>query len=57
MAGVPRLKKVEAALQQVEGFARPKVQLEQYPTPPHIAGAPTPVTAAGETGMTELTRT
>lgn len=32
-----RLWELEAALQQVSGFQRPNVTLEQYVTPPHIA--------------------
>lgn len=32
-----KLKKLEEYLQSVDGFERPKVNLEQYPTPPHIA--------------------
>ncbi|XP_072903370.1 rRNA N(6)-adenosine-methyltransferase METTL5 isoform X2 [Hemitrygon akajei] len=32
-----KLKELESLLQQVEGFDRPKLLLEQYPTSPHIA--------------------
>lgn len=32
-----RLKELESHLQQVEVFKKPKVDLEQYPTTPHIA--------------------
>lgn len=32
-----RLKELESYLQQVEVFDKPKVELEQYPTTPHIA--------------------
>ena len=32
-----KLKQLEAVLQQVEPFKDPKVQLEQYPTSPHLA--------------------
>lgn len=32
-----KLKQVESALQDVSGFDRPKVRLEQYETPAHIA--------------------
>uniref|UniRef100_A0A5F4VXB7 Methyltransferase-like protein 5 n=1 Tax=Callithrix jacchus TaxID=9483 RepID=A0A5F4VXB7_CALJA len=32
-----RLKELESCLQQVDGFAKPKLLLEQYPTRPHIA--------------------
>ena len=32
-----RLKELEGYLQQVDGFENPKVDLEQYPTTPHIA--------------------
>ncbi|XP_055910087.1 rRNA N6-adenosine-methyltransferase Mettl5 [Eupeodes corollae] len=32
-----KLKKLEEYLQSVDGFENPKVNLEQYPTPPHIA--------------------
>ncbi|XP_037933967.1 rRNA N6-adenosine-methyltransferase METTL5 [Teleopsis dalmanni] len=32
-----KLKKLEEYLQGVDGFEQPKVKLEQYPTPPHIA--------------------
>lgn len=32
-----RLKDLESYLQDVDGFAEPKILLEQYPTPPHIA--------------------
>jgi predicted RNA methylase len=32
-----RLKELEGYLQQVEVFDKPKVELEQYPTTPHIA--------------------
>lgn len=32
-----KLKKLEEYLQSVDGFEKPKVNLEQYPTPPHIA--------------------
>ena len=31
-----KLKELEAQLQQVEVFEKPKVLLEQYPTRPHI---------------------
>lgn len=31
------IKKLEACLQELEGFNKPKVKLEQYATPPHIA--------------------
>ena len=33
-----KLRELEAALQSIAGFAEPKIELEQYPTPPHIAG-------------------
>jgi predicted RNA methylase len=32
-----KLRELESYLQDVDGFAEPKVALEQYPTPPHIA--------------------
>lgn len=32
-----KLKKIEEYLQSVDGFEKPNVNLEQYPTPPHIA--------------------
>lgn len=32
-----KLKKLEEYLQSVDGFEQPKILLEQYPTPPHIA--------------------
>ena len=32
-----KLKELESHLEGVEVFDRPKVLLEQYPTPPHIA--------------------
>ncbi|BFF97096.1 rRNA N6-adenosine-methyltransferase METTL5 [Drosophila madeirensis] len=32
-----KLKKLEEYLQCVDGFEKPKIMLEQYPTPPHIA--------------------
>lgn len=32
-----KLKKLEEYLQGVDGFERPKILLEQYPTPSHIA--------------------
>ncbi|XP_069791783.1 rRNA N6-adenosine-methyltransferase METTL5 isoform X1 [Narcine bancroftii] len=32
-----RLKELESSLQRVQGFERPKLVLEQYPTSPHIA--------------------
>ena len=32
-----RLKELESYLQQVDVFKKPKVELEQYPTTPHIA--------------------
>ena len=32
-----RLKELESYLQQVDVFEKPKVELEQYPTTPHIA--------------------
>lgn len=32
-----KLKKLEEYLQCVDGFENPKILLEQYPTPPHIA--------------------
>ncbi|KAJ8788521.1 hypothetical protein J1605_005252 [Eschrichtius robustus] len=32
-----RLKELESHLQQVDGFEKPKLLLEQYPTRPHIA--------------------
>ena len=32
-----RLKELEGYLQQVDVFENPKVDLEQYPTTPHIA--------------------
>uniref|UniRef100_A0A7N4NFN7 Methyltransferase 5, N6-adenosine n=1 Tax=Sarcophilus harrisii TaxID=9305 RepID=A0A7N4NFN7_SARHA len=31
-------KELESFLQQVDGFEKPKLLLEQYPTRPHIAG-------------------
>uniref|UniRef100_A0A8C0XRD4 Methyltransferase-like protein 5 n=1 Tax=Castor canadensis TaxID=51338 RepID=A0A8C0XRD4_CASCN len=33
-----KLKELESRLQQVDGFEKPKLLLEQYPTQPHIAG-------------------
>ena len=36
-----KLRELEAALQSIAGFAEPKIELEQYPTPPHIAGLAT----------------
>jgi len=33
-----KLKELEGELQQVESFPKPKVQLEQYATTPHLAG-------------------
>ena len=35
--GEMRLKELEGYLQQVDVFEKPKVDLEQYPTTPHIA--------------------
>ncbi|KDD76210.1 hypothetical protein H632_c313p0 [Helicosporidium sp. ATCC 50920] len=32
-----KLKDLEALLQEVTPFAAPKIELEQYPTPPHLA--------------------
>lgn len=32
-----KLKELESYLQDVDGFEEPKIALEQYPTPPHIA--------------------
>ncbi|XP_013114692.1 rRNA N6-adenosine-methyltransferase Mettl5 [Stomoxys calcitrans] len=32
-----RMKKLEEYLSGVDGFQNPKIKLEQYPTPPHIA--------------------
>lgn len=32
-----KIKHLESHLQQVETFAEPKVELEQYPTTPHLA--------------------
>ena len=32
-----KLKKLESVLQDVVGFNAPKIELEQYPTSPHIA--------------------
>lgn len=32
-----KLKALESQLQNVDGFQKPKIQLEQYVTPPHIA--------------------
>lgn len=32
-----KLKKLEEYLQGVDGFEKPKIQLEQYVTPSHIA--------------------
>lgn len=32
-----KLRKLEEHLADVEGFTKPKVKLEQYPTSPHIA--------------------
>ncbi|KAM9486182.1 rRNA N(6)-adenosine-methyltransferase METTL5 isoform 1-T2 [Clarias gariepinus] len=32
-----KLKELESCLQQVDGFNKPKILLEQYPTGPHIA--------------------
>ena len=32
-----KLKQLEQYLQQIEGFEKPKILLEQYPTRPHIA--------------------
>ena len=39
MHGAPRLKlrQLEAALQEVEAFPKPSIQLEQYPTPADLA--------------------
>ncbi|ALC45165.1 CG9666 [Drosophila busckii] len=36
-----KLKKLEEYLQCVDGFEKPKILLEQYPTPPHIAACVT----------------
>ncbi|KAM8708166.1 hypothetical protein ACLKA7_015178 [Drosophila subpalustris] len=36
-----KLKKLEEYLQCVDGFEKPKILLEQYPTPPHIAACMT----------------
>ncbi|TDG44013.1 hypothetical protein AWZ03_009562 [Drosophila navojoa] len=36
-----KLKKLEEYLQCVDGFEKPKLLLEQYPTPPHIAACMT----------------
>ncbi|XP_010605259.1 methyltransferase-like protein 5 isoform X3 [Fukomys damarensis] len=33
-----KFKELESRLQQVDGFEKPKLRLEQYPTRPHIAG-------------------
>lgn len=33
-----KLKELESRLQEVDGFEKPKLLLEQYPTRPHIAG-------------------
>ncbi|XP_061712528.1 rRNA N6-adenosine-methyltransferase METTL5 [Cydia pomonella] len=37
MAAVMKLKTLQGHLQELSGFEKPKVQLEQYETPPHIA--------------------
>lgn len=36
-----KIKKLEEYLQSVDGFEQPKILLEQYPTPPHIAACMT----------------
>ncbi|XP_029641193.1 rRNA N6-adenosine-methyltransferase METTL5 [Octopus sinensis] len=37
MPRIVKLKQIESYLQDVEGFEKPKILLEQYTTPPHIA--------------------
>lgn len=37
MAAVMKLKILQGHLQELKGFSAPKVQLEQYVTPAHIA--------------------
>ncbi|XP_073943713.1 methyltransferase like 5 [Choristoneura fumiferana] len=37
MSAVMKLKALQGHLQDLSGFEKPKVQLEQYETPPHIA--------------------
>jgi predicted RNA methylase len=37
MAAAMKLKVLQGHLQSLTGFSEPKVQLEQYETPPHIA--------------------
>lgn len=37
MGAVMKLKTLEGHLQELTGFTKPKVQLEQYETPAHIA--------------------
>ena len=32
-----KLKQLEAALEDVDVFEDPKIELEQFPTPPHLA--------------------
>lgn len=39
MSSKIKLKKLEEYLQSVDGFEKPKVLLEQYKTPPHIASS------------------
>ncbi|KAL4714580.1 hypothetical protein ACJJTC_006626 [Scirpophaga incertulas] len=37
MTAVMKLKTLQGHLQQLDGFCKPKIKLEQYETPPHIA--------------------
>lgn len=37
MGAVMKLKTLQGYLQELKGFSEPKVQLEQYETPAHIA--------------------
>ncbi|KAL0842305.1 hypothetical protein ABMA28_014437 [Loxostege sticticalis] len=37
MSAVMKLKTLQGHLQELKGFAEPKIKLEQYETPPHIA--------------------
>ncbi|XP_060810863.1 rRNA N6-adenosine-methyltransferase METTL5 [Amyelois transitella] len=39
MAAIMKLKTLQGYLQDLRGFAEPKIQLEQYETPAHIAAA------------------
>lgn len=37
MSAVMKLKALEGHLQDLKGFSKPKIELEQYETPAHIA--------------------